>query len=228
MHIFLLFPLIHPSSSAFMKPAAFAHLFLFRSRSRSVARRVTAIGIAMMALILLILSWVVSHHQHPDCAGAAASPASPTPPRGWSPRSTPSIKPTAAWWSEPRLAFARYFAGTVELDTTTTSLTLDGQVLNAHFGVVDQFSEDTGGVATIFARQGDDFVRISTSLRNLQGERVMHTLLDRNHPAYARMLSRPLLCRTRQLVWQTLYDGLPCRCATPPVTWWAFCLWAPI
>ena len=54
---------------------------------------------------------------------------------------------------------------------------------------MDKFSEDTGGVATIFARKGEDFVRITTSLRNLQGERVMHTTLDRNHPAYPLMLA---------------------------------------
>ena len=81
-------------------------------------------------------------------------------------------------------AFGRYFEGQVELETSTHTLFVDGVVLNDDFNVVDKFSDDTGGVATVFARKGDDFVRITTSLRNLQGERVMHTTLDRNHPAY--------------------------------------------
>ena len=171
-----------------MKPAAFAHLSSSASRSRSVARRVTAIGIAMMALILLILSWVVSTISTQTAREQLIASVTHTT-EGLVASIDTVDQANRRMVERASSAFARYFAGTVELDTTTTSLTLDGQVLNAHFGVVDQFSEDTGGVATIFARKGDDFVRISTSLRNLQGERVMHTLLDRNHPAYARMLS---------------------------------------
>lgn len=86
-------------------------------------------------------------------------------------------------------AFGRYFTGAIDLDTSSDTLSVDGLALNADFDVVDKFSDDTGGVATIFARKGDDFVRITTSLRNLQGERVMNTQLDRNHPAYPLMLA---------------------------------------
>ena len=85
-------------------------------------------------------------------------------------------------------AFSRYFSGRMTLDAGSGTLFSDGVVLNDDFSIVDKFSEDTGGVATIFARKGDDFVRITTSLRNLQGDRVMYTTLDRNHPAYALML----------------------------------------
>jgi methyl-accepting chemotaxis protein-2 (aspartate sensor receptor) len=43
----------------------------------------------------------------------------------------------------------------------------------------------TGGVATVFAAKGDDFERITTSLKNEKGERAMGTLLDKQHPGYA-------------------------------------------
>ena len=85
-------------------------------------------------------------------------------------------------------AFGRYFDGEMSLDASLGMLYLNGRAINDDFAVVDKFSEDTGGVATVFARKGDDFVRITTSLRDLKGERVMNTVLDRQHPAYQLML----------------------------------------
>ncbi|AKC78098.1 chemotaxis protein [Xanthomonas arboricola] len=67
----------------------------------------------------------------------------------------------------------------------TPSLRAGKQTLNLNFDAVDRFAQTAGGVATIFARTGDDFVRITTSLRNKQNERVIGTLLDRKGKAYA-------------------------------------------
>ncbi|TYC59686.1 methyl-accepting chemotaxis protein [Zoogloea oleivorans] len=67
-------------------------------------------------------------------------------------------------------------------------LRLAGKPLNLDFGLVDMFTRETGGVATIFARDGDDFVRITTSLKKEDGSRAVGTLLDRAHPAYANIL----------------------------------------
>ena len=66
----------------------------------------------------------------------------------------------------------------------TPALALGGKPINMDFSVVDQFTEATGAVATIFAASGPDFVRVSTSLKNDKGERVVGTLLDRAHPGY--------------------------------------------
>ncbi|MBB5017697.1 methyl-accepting chemotaxis protein [Chitinivorax tropicus] len=60
-------------------------------------------------------------------------------------------------------------------------------MLNNHFAQVDNFAERTGGNATIFVKQGDDFVRVSTSVKKENGERAIGTLLDRQSPAYAKM-----------------------------------------
>ncbi len=46
----------------------------------------------------------------------------------------------------------------------------------------------TAGVATLFLRIGEDFLRISTSLRKEDGSRAFLTTLDRAHPAYGRLL----------------------------------------
>lgn len=49
---------------------------------------------------------------------------------------------------------------------------------------VESFTRSTGAVATIFARQGDSFVRIATTVRNDKGERVVGTSLATTHPAF--------------------------------------------
>ncbi|MDA8453799.1 methyl-accepting chemotaxis protein [Acidovorax sp. GBBC 3334] len=64
-----------------------------------------------------------------------------------------------------------------------------GQVLNGDFAPIDRFTEQTGVRATVFARQGEDFVRIATSVRKQDGERAIGTMLDRSHPAYRTLLA---------------------------------------
>ncbi len=61
--------------------------------------------------------------------------------------------------------------------------------LNMNFKQVDELSESTGGVATVFAKHGDDFVRITTSLKKETGERALGTFLGKDHPAYKLMIS---------------------------------------
>ena len=67
-------------------------------------------------------------------------------------------------------------------------LSFQGAPLNGNFEGVDRFTKDSAGaIATIFARTGDDFIRVTTSLKKQDGERAYKTLLDRNHPAYSLM-----------------------------------------
>ena len=157
------------------------------SRSRSVARRVTAIGIAMMAAILLILSLAVSYISTNTAREQLVASVNHAT-EGLVASIDTVEQANRRMVERASKAFSRYFTGEMDLEPSIGMLYADGVALNEDFSVVDQFSEDTGGVATVFARKGDDFVRITTSLRNLQGERVMNTLLDRNHPAYQLML----------------------------------------
>jgi methyl-accepting chemotaxis protein len=94
--------------------------------------------------------------------------------------------------------FSAEFPDGFTLDTTasvsigeqqTPVLSSGKSRLNLNFSSVDRFNEMTGGVATIFVRQADDFVRISTSLKNEKGERALGTVLSKTHTAYARSLS---------------------------------------
>ncbi len=54
---------------------------------------------------------------------------------------------------------------------------------------IDRFTKITGAVATLFVKRGDDFLRVSTSLRKQDGTRAVGTLLDRNHPGYKKVLA---------------------------------------
>ncbi|MDN4060968.1 Cache 3/Cache 2 fusion domain-containing protein [Massilia sp. YIM B02769] len=90
--------------------------------------------------------------------------------------------------------FAAGFTGPFELDANDTvdiggkavpTLKHDGKALNLDFTAPDRFSTETGGNATIFAANGEDFVRVSTSVKKENGERAVGTQLDRSTPAYA-------------------------------------------
>ncbi|BAV78147.1 histidine kinase, HAMP region: chemotaxis sensory transducer [Pseudomonas chlororaphis subsp. aurantiaca] len=73
--------------------------------------------------------------------------------------------------------------------TQTPGLHLGDVVLNNNFEEVDEFKQMTAGVATVFVRSGDDFIRISTSLSKQDGSRAIGTLLDHAHPAYQKLMA---------------------------------------
>ncbi|MFW6751326.1 methyl-accepting chemotaxis protein [Pseudomonas glycinae] len=73
--------------------------------------------------------------------------------------------------------------------TQTPGLHLGNEVLNNNFKEVDEFKQMTAGVATLFVRSGEDFVRVSTSLTKQDGSRAIGTLLDHAHPAYAKLMA---------------------------------------
>ncbi|MDA0127556.1 methyl-accepting chemotaxis protein [Vibrio sp. MarTm2] len=55
--------------------------------------------------------------------------------------------------------------------------------------IVDSFTRDTGAIATIFAPLGNDFIRVSTSLKDPQGNRAVGTTLGQNHPGYRKLMN---------------------------------------
>ncbi|XJV35605.1 methyl-accepting chemotaxis protein [Pseudomonas asplenii] len=73
--------------------------------------------------------------------------------------------------------------------TQAPSLYLRDSLLNNDFTEVDEFKQMTAGVATLFVRSGDDFIRVSTSLTKQDGSRAIGTLLDHQHPAYAKLIA---------------------------------------
>jgi methyl-accepting chemotaxis protein len=67
---------------------------------------------------------------------------------------------------------------------TPPALYMGDTLLNGNDDPVDLFAMATGGVATVFARDGEDFIRVTTSLRDDNNLRAVGTALNRAHPAY--------------------------------------------
>lgn len=87
--------------------------------------------------------------------------------------------------------FTTALAGDYTLESGEVPILKRGGIaLNGRTAEVDAFSEQSkGNVATIFARHGDDFVRIATSVRKEDGSRAVGTALDKKHPGYAPLLA---------------------------------------
>ncbi|MFC0336183.1 methyl-accepting chemotaxis protein-2, aspartate sensor receptor [Kushneria avicenniae] len=96
---------------------------------------------------------------------------------------------------------------TMEINARQTPLLMDQRgVINMDTQRVDDFTQRTGTPITIFARTGDDFVRVNTSLKNDQGARAIGTLLDRNGASY------------RALMENRVYSGIATLFGTPYIT----------
>ncbi|MDM9626443.1 methyl-accepting chemotaxis protein [Rhizobium sp. S152] len=55
--------------------------------------------------------------------------------------------------------------------------------------LVDRTAQSISGVATVFERQGSDYVRVSTNVKTENGSRAVGTKLAANHPAQAELAS---------------------------------------
>ncbi|WLI12774.1 MULTISPECIES: methyl-accepting chemotaxis protein [Pseudomonas] len=71
----------------------------------------------------------------------------------------------------------------------TPGLHLGSEVLNNNFAEVDEFKQMTAGVATVFVRSGEEFIRVSTNVSKQDGSRAIGTQLDHANPAYARLMA---------------------------------------
>lgn len=99
--------------------------------------------------------------------------------------------------TKQNIVFNSFFPGKFTLDLSKSVTVGDKSpptlysgtvVLNLNTEIVDKFTSMTKSVGTVFVRSGDDFVRISTSLKKEDGSRAIGTALDRSHPAYQGLL----------------------------------------
>jgi methyl-accepting chemotaxis protein len=103
-------------------------------------------------------------------------------------------------------------------DKSVPTLREGGRALNLDFTIPDRFTRQTRGNATIFVASGDDFVRISTSVKKENGERAVGTVLDRASPAYAAIRAgKPYVGLTKLFGKQFITDYEPIRDAAGKV-----------
>lgn len=92
-------------------------------------------------------------------------------------------------------SFSHNFSGALEVsgermpikDRQVPVLSANGNTINLNYQVVDNFTQSTGAIATVFVKDGNDFVRVTTSLKNEKGERAVGTVLDTAHPGYQKV-----------------------------------------
>ena len=154
------------------------------ANNRSVARQVTLAALALVALVMVLVGAAIAVLTERSTRAQVVGSVGDT---------VQSVAQSldAADNTNRELVqltmkgFQRYFDANLHLDEATGELRSYGALVNEDYGSVDKFASETGGIATVFARKGDDFVRITTSVKNEQGQRQQGTPLDRADPAYA-------------------------------------------
>ncbi len=70
-------------------------------------------------------------------------------------------------------------------------LVSQGGVLNNNYDVIDKFSRASkGGVSTVFAKSGDSFLRVSTSITQPDGSKAIGTLLDKSSQVFKSVINK--------------------------------------
>jgi len=154
----------------------------------SIARRVSMTGVLALALILLAVTGIVSvmltrvaHERINTWVGDKTRSMIDT---------MNAMDDTSRSLVERNFgSFRQEFGPSFSLDEATGELRDWGPKLNDNFTQVDKFAATTGGVATVFASRGDDFERITTSVKKADGTRAMGTKLGLQHPAYASLVA---------------------------------------
>ena len=163
-------------------------MFKFKMQKKSVARKLALLSFGGLTAVLIGVGVAIGVMEHNSIHAlrvasvaervqgmVASADASDQVNRGLVVKSFTSIR--------------RNFDRTVALDPASGELMSGGAAINDDFQAVDKYSRDTGGVATVFAKKGEDFESITSSLRKDDGARDIGTLLDRKHPAYKLVLA---------------------------------------
>ena len=156
-------------------------------KTQSVARRLTLLAMGLLVAVLVLVSTLIAvvaesrtRDRLVEITGDKVQSIADT---------VDAMDITARQLTERAYKpFRAQFPATLEIDTANNTLLSGVDVLNGQLAQVDGFEQNTGGNATIFMRNGDDFVRVTTSVKKENGERAVGTQLARTHPAYPLML----------------------------------------
>ena len=92
-------------------------------------------------------------------------------------------------WSEAEALGTPAIAGETTLQNTTVpDLRLGENAQTGTYELVDHITALAGGTATLFARDGDTFIRVSTNVQRDDGSRAVTTVLNPEGRAYAAIM----------------------------------------
>ncbi|WP_431228396.1 Cache 3/Cache 2 fusion domain-containing protein [Burkholderia contaminans] len=163
----------------------------------SVGARLAALACALVAVLFTVFAWTLAHFAGQQLAEEAHMRIVD---KEQSIRAMVDLfdKALTAEANRSMSLFASFLPPDFTLDPARTvdiggvaapTLLAGGQPLDLDYSIPDQFLKKSGAIATIFARDGDDFVRITTSLKKQDGARAVGTKLDRAGPAYAPLVA---------------------------------------
>jgi methyl-accepting chemotaxis protein len=170
---------------------------IFSLRRASVGARLAVLSCALVALIFAAFTWALTRSAGAQVSEQVLARIAEKD------RSIAAMialfdKGLSAEVGRAMTLFASLLPATYTLDETqkvdingvaTPTIKAGDKVLNMDFSIPDQFLQNSGAIATVFARTGDDFIRVTTSLKKQDGSRAVGTLLDRSGPAYAPILA---------------------------------------
>src|SRR3954468_1524865 len=93
------------------------------------------------------------------------------------------LKSKAAMLGAPSIKGEEAVAG-----KTVPTLYFGETKMNNNFVLVDEVQKEKGGTATIFAKSGDEFVRVATNVKKNDGSRAIGTVLDPKGKAIAAIM----------------------------------------
>jgi methyl-accepting chemotaxis protein-2 (aspartate sensor receptor) len=166
-------------------------------RRASVGARLAVLSCALVALIFAAFTWALTRTAGKQASDQVLERIADKD-RSIAAMITLFDKALSAEVDRSMSLFASFLPTSYTLDDTqkvdvngvaTPTFKAGDKVLNMDFSIPDQFLERSGAVATVFARSGDDFVRVTTSLKKQDGSRAIGTLLDRKGPAYALIMA---------------------------------------
>ena len=170
--------------------------------NRSVARRVTMLAVGLVAVVLVLV-------------GAAMALLTERNTRDQVVRSVGDTAQSVAHSLDAADAtnrelvqrtmkgFQREFEAVMQLSDSTGELMSYGAPVNGDTTAVDKFAQETGGIASVFAKKGNDFVTITTSIKNAEGQRQQGMALEHSSPAYVQAQ------KGEPFAGRTVVDGKP-------------------
>ncbi len=165
------------------------------SNNRSVARRLTALAIALVAVVLVLVGLAISLLTERSTRAQVVQSVGDT---------TQSVANAlnAADATNRELVqrtmkgFQRYFDPKMELDEATGELRSFGALVNDDHGSVDRFANETGGVSRVYIRKGAGFESITSSVKDAQGAREPNAPLAAGPALTTTLDGKPWIGRT--------------------------------